>query len=281
MKEFVKSAAFKVLVGIALVLVGVMIYAAKSGSMATLPATVAGAIVTPLQNLASSLSDGIDGFIGKFTDADALRAENEQLTSELNALRERQVENDELRRQNELYRDFLELKETNPDYQFVHGDVMYVDAADKYGNFTLNKGSLDGIEADAPVLTPDGLVGVVYEVGLTYSKVRTILDPETQVSAYASRTNSNGVTGGSLSLAQEGKLRLNYLTRDSGVEPGDYVVTSGKGGVYPRGLMIGKVDEVLPETDALTTYAVITPFASIRDVSTVFVLTGFDREEPT
>ena len=119
MKEFLKSVAFKALVVVALFLIGIMIYAASTGGVSTIPATITGAIVTPLQSLATTVSDGFNSFIGIFTDSNALREENERLQSEVNELRQNQVEADELRRQNELYREFLELKEQNPDYQFA------------------------------------------------------------------------------------------------------------------------------------------------------------------
>ncbi len=278
MKEFLKSVAFKALAVIALFLIGIMIYAASTGGVSTIPATITGAIITPLQSLATAVSDGFNSFIGIFTDSNALRAENEQLQNEINELRKNEVETDELRRLNELYREFLELKDQHADYQFADGRVISTDPADKYGNFTINAGSLKGIKADDPVITPDGLVGVVYEVGPNYAKVRTILDPATQVSAYVSRTRSGGVTGGSVSLAQEGRLRMNLIARDSGVAAGDYVVTSGKGGIYPELLLIGSIEEIQPESDALTMYAVVKPFADLKNLSYVFVIIDFDGQ---
>lgn len=106
MKEFLKSVAFKAIAAVALFLVGIMIYAASTGGVSTIPAAVTGAIITPLQSLATAVSDGFNSFIGIFTDSNALRAENEQLQNEINELRKNEVETDELRRQNELYRDF-------------------------------------------------------------------------------------------------------------------------------------------------------------------------------
>ena len=181
MKEFLKSVAFKAIAAVALFLVGIMIYAASTGGVSTIPAAVTGAIITPLQSLATAVSDGFNSFIGIFTDSNALRAENEQLQNEINELRKNEVETDELRRQNELYREFLELKDQHADYQFADARIISTDPADKYGNFTINAGSLKGVKADDPVITPDGLVGVVYEVGPNYAKVATILDPSVSV----------------------------------------------------------------------------------------------------
>ena len=259
MKDFLKSIAFKALAVAALFLVGVMIYAASTGGAATIPATIVSAVVTPLQSIAAGISDGVNSFIGIFTDSGKLREENGRLQSEINALRENQVEFDETKRQLELYRQFLELKEQNPDYKFADARVVAVDPSEKYYNFTINAGSLKGVKAGDPVITPAGLVGVAYDVALDSARVRTILDPTTQVSAYVSRTGDEGTTGGTVTLAREGLLRINYLSREGGAAAGDYVATSGKGGIYPRGLLIGEIQSVSPDSDGLTMTAQIQP----------------------
>lgn len=280
MKDFFKSFGFKALAAVALVLVGIMIYAASTGGVATIPATIVGAIVSPLQSLASGISDGFSGFIGNFTDGGELKEQNERLQKEITELRENQVELDELRRQVDQYKEYLGIKEKNPDYQFADCRVIYRDPAGHYGNFTINKGSLDGIKAKDPVITPHGLVGVVYETGLNWAKVRTILDPDTQASAYVSRVQSegSGVSGGSVSLAKEGLLQLNLLPRDTGAAAGDIVITSGVGGIFPAGRLIGEVTEVHADSDGLTAYAIVKPYVDIAEVDTVFVITAFSGQ---
>lgn len=278
MKDFLKSLGFKVLTVVALFLVGVMIYAASTGGAATIPATIVSAVVTPLQTIASSLSDGVNSFIGIFTDSGRLREENGKLQEEINQLRENQVELDETKRQLELYRQFLELKEQNTDYKFADARVVAVDPSEKYYNFTINAGSLKGVKPGDPVITPAGLVGVAYDVALDSARVRTILDPTTQVSAYVSRSGDEGTTSGTVTLAREGLLQINYLSREGGAAAGDYVATSGKGGIYPRGLLIGTIQSLTPDSDGLTMTAEIRPFADIKNLSAVFVLTDFEEK---
>lgn len=150
-----------------------------------------------------------------------------------------------------------------------------MDPLDKYGNFTIDTGSLAGVEPNDPVITPSGLVGVVYEVGPTWSKVRSLLDPSTQASAYISQNGDTCITGGSASLAQDGLLRLDLLPRETGTAIGNFAVTSGVGGVFPKGLLIGEVEEVSPSSDGLSYYAVVRPFVDVRSVTSVFVITSF------
>ena len=278
MKDFFKSFGFKVLAAIALVLVGVMIYAASTGGMATIPSMISGAILTPLQSAASAVSDGLNSFAGMFGSSTELQKQIDELQAELNDYRNKQVELDALREQNEWLKEYLNIIEQDNDYQFADARVIAIDPADKYNNFTISAGTLSGINVNDPVITPEGLVGVVYETGLNYSKVRSILDPETQVSATVSRTRNNGVTGGTLSLAQEGKLKLGFLSRDGGAEAGDMVITSGMGGIYPAGLLIGEIEEVLPESDGMTLYGVVKPYADLSRLSQVLVITEFSGQ---
>ena len=181
---------------------------------------------------------------------------------------------DELRRQNELYRDYLELKEQNPDYRFADARVVAMDPADNYCNFTINRGTLADVAVGNPVITPDGLVGVVYEVSASYAKVRTILDPGAPVSVYVSRTRDNGITGNTPALAAEGRLRLERLDRTAGAAAGDILVTYGNG-KYPAGLLVGELTEVYAESDGLSLSATVKPFADIARVSDVFVIVDF------
>ena len=126
------------------------------------------------------------------------------------------------------------------------------------------------------VSTDGSLVGVVEEVGLTYSKVRTILDPSTKVAAQISRTGDTAYTAGStVEMARQNSLRLTTLERSSGASAGDYVVTSGIGGVYPSGLLIGSVQQIRSATDGMTLDADIDLFADIYNLKQVMVITSF------
>lgn len=274
-KDFFKGFGFKVLAAIALVLVGVMIYAASTGGMATIPAILSGAIMTPLQSAASAVSDGFHSFVGVFTDSGTLRQENERLQEELNRLREQQIELDELRRQNQYLSEYLRIVEADSTVERAAARVIDIDPADKYCSFTIDAGTLSGISVNDPVITPQGLAGVVYETGLNYAKVRSILDPATQVSAAVSRSGENGVTGGSLSLAQEFRLKLGLLSKGGDTEVGDIIMTSGKGGIFPANLPIGEVEEIVPESDGVTLYARIKPYTDFGTLSQVLVITAF------
>lgn len=280
MKEFLKSVFVRVVGGIALVLVGVMIYSATTGGIATLPAKLAGIFITPVQTLFSSASDGISGFFGQLTGGEDLQKQLEELKKENTALRNMLVEYDELKQKNDWYSEILGLHEQHSDYTFASGRVIGRDPSDVYGNFTINAGTNAEIAVNDPVVATDGsLVGVVEEVGLTYAKVRTVLDPSTKVASQISRTGDTAYTAGStVDMARQNTLRMTTLERTSGVSVGDYVVTSGIGGVFPSGLLIGSVGSISNASDGMTLNGDVALFADIVNVKQVMVITSFDGQ---
>ena len=280
MKEFLKSVFARVVGGIALVLVGVMIYSATTGGIATLPAKLAGIFITPVQTLFSSAADGISGFFGQLTGGEDLQKQLEELKKENTALRNMLVEYDELKQKNDWYSEILGLHEQHSDYTFASGRVIGRDPSDVYGNFTINAGTNAEIAVNDPVVATDGsLVGVVEEVGLTYAKVRTVLDPSTKVASQISRTGDTAYTAGStVDMARQNTLRMTTLERTSGVSVGDYVVTSGIGGVFPGGLLIGSVGSISNASDGMTLNGDVALFADIVNVKQVMVITSFDGQ---
>lgn len=214
---------------------GVRFTAASTGGLATIPATITGAIITPLQSAVTSVSDGIIGFFGQFGNSKETREELEQAKKELRELREQVVDYNKMKEENEWYAKILGLHEQHSDYTFASGKVIAVDPVGHFGNFTINAGTKSGIAVGDPVITAEGLVGLVSEVSFTSCKVRTILDANTKASAMISRNGNTAITGGAEPLAVKGLLRLNRLDKSSGAAIGDIVVTSGPGRRFPGG----------------------------------------------
>ena len=106
--------------------------------------------------------------------------------------------------------------------------------------------------------------------------MRSILSEETQIGAVAKETGENGVISSDIQFANSGKVRLNYLTRDTQVQPGAIVTTSGAGGMFPSDLLIGRVDSVERSNADSSFYAIVTPYVDVKTVSDVFVITSFD-----
>lgn len=277
MRFFFRSRQFKIISAVfAVVLVVAIIFGIIGGRMA--PYTdVAGMISAPFRTAASFVSTAFSDFMTAYNDGNRLMLENAELTAEINELRDKLADHDEAISQNEFYKDYLGIKESNPDFIFTDATLISRDSDDPYGGFVINKGSLSDISVFDPVITDAGLVGYITEVGTITSKVTTILSPDITLGALDSRTNDSGIVSGSLELAQKDMCRLSNLSRSCSVAIGDFVVTSGEG-IFPDGLLIGSIDSIGSDMYNTSIYADIKPFTDFENIRRVMVITEFEGQ---
>ena len=266
------------LVAIAVIALALMIHAAASGNSDVFLSQAASVISQPFLNINSSLSNSVDDFLDRFVRTEETYLKNEELNERLRELEDKLVDYEKIKRENDQLRKFLELKESNPDYDFEPATVIGRDASSHFASFTIDKGKFDGIEVSAPVITSDGLVGIVWEVGSTYSHVRTIIDISVDVGVYSISTRDSGIISGDITLASEGLCRLSYLPKNSGIATGDVLVTSGIGGVYPKDLRVGTIKAIGLDSNGLSLSADVTPFVNFEDITDVIVLKSFDGQ---
>ena len=133
-----------------------------------------------------------------------------------------------------------------------------------------------GIAAGDCVVSAEGyLVGIISEVGYNWSTVLTVIDTDTELGARIFRTGEVAVAEGDFALMGQSRLKLSYLTSDDEVLIGDQIVTSGLGGYYPSGLVIGAVESLKTGDDGLARYAVLAPMMDFNTLTEVFVITDF------
>lgn len=278
MREILKGRGFKILLASILVILGIMMYSASQSGEQNFIASVATFITQPIQKLSAVISGGVGSFSDQFEDIDTIRAQNELLEKKARELTAQLVDYEEIKQENERLREILGLKEANPDYEFEPATVISRDATDTYQTFIIDRGSSHGVALSDPVITADGLVGYVSQVGPISCKVTTILSSGADVGAVDRRTRDGGVLSGDLELAKSGYAKLSYLARDCDVSTGDVIVTSGLGGIFPKNLVVGEVVEIRPEAQDISLYAVVKPLADIDGCTDVFVLTNFDGQ---
>lgn len=211
MGDFLKSPSFKILMALLIVLFAFMLRAAWTGSASVLISEIAGTVAAPFQRVSARVSGSAVEFFERFINADMIHEENLKLKEQLREMNEKMIDFERYKQENEQFRNFLGIKERNPDFQFEPASIIGRDANDFFYSFTIDKGTLDGVAARNPVITPDGLVGIVSETGLTFSKVVTILDVSLPVGAYDVRTRDTGIVSGDISLARQGMCKLMYL----------------------------------------------------------------------
>ena len=276
MKDFFDTWKFKILVIVAVFLVGIMAYAGANGRLTAAPQELLSVVLTPLQKVTSALSGGAASVWEKYTSIDDVMDRNEQLEAENAELRQQMVDYDRIKAENDAYKALARIQDTNSEATYVSAFVIGRDPLDEFGGFTLDQGSTDGVAVNDAIISDRGyLLGVVVEVDATSCKVMTILHPSFNAAGVISRTRENGIITGSADYAADGQCVLTNLDRTTEARKGDQVITTGLGGVFPANLLVGTVQDVVPEQSGKSSSAVILPGADPRTVKHVFIVTEY------
>lgn len=166
----------------------------------------------------------------------------------------------------------LDYKKSAPQFDFVTAAVVARDPGTWTNIIVINRGTAQGIAKDMPVVTSQGLVGNVVQAYSSTAKVQLILDPRSAVGALVQRPESRVAAIVEGNGARPLSPRMVNLARDADVIKGDQVITSGFGGIYPKGLMLGEVVDVVNEEGGLLKYAVLKPAVDFDRLEEVFVI---------
>ena len=278
MGDFFKGAKFRVLLCLLVMVFAFTLRAAHTGTLIPFVSKVTAWLLTPVQRVSAQVSYTTSDVVTQLFSGKRLAGENEQIRLENAELRQQLAEYERLKTENDQLREYLDIKDRNPDFDFEPAMVIGRDTAERFYSFTIDKGSTHGVSANDPVITSEGIVGIVMGVGITHSTVLTILDSTVEVGAINSATREVGITSGDLLLSQQGLLRMSYLPRDSKAATGDLIVTTGIGGIFPRELVIGTAKEIQPDSNGLSLNAIIEPPADLRSIRHVLVIKYFDGQ---
>lgn len=277
MKDFLKIIRFKILVVILSVMLGFMIMAVYSGGAAPLASQIISTVLAPAQRLSSGISGSVSGFFDKYLNAAKTHEENALLRQEVGELRRQLVDYEKAKHDLEQFQSIKDVQEQRNDLTLQTASVIAREHSSPFFDFTIDRGSLDNVAPFDPVYTADGLVGYVTEVGLTSSKVVTLLDVNINVGASNASTRDIGNITGTVDLAAQGLCLMEYLPRDSATKVGDIIVTSG-GSLFPKDLIIGQVVAITTSSRGNSLEATIRPGAEIEKVKDVFVITHFEGQ---
>ena len=236
--------------------------------------SVVGSILAPVQNAFYSATDGIADFFSRIFAGGDLETENLELEARVAELEGQLQDYSEIKQENERLKELLNFDTETEELESVGAKVIGKAPGHWFNIFIINVGLLDGIEVDMPVVNGDGLVGRVVDTGPTWSRIVTIVDSSSGVSAVVERTRDNGILTGTVSSDdEEALLTMSCLPFDADLVPGDTVITNGLSGVFPKGIAIGEVIEVSPSEDGMQNEAVISPWVDFAHLEEVMVIT--------
>ncbi|MGM9522451.1 MAG: rod shape-determining protein MreC [Oscillospiraceae bacterium] len=280
MKDFITKKGIYIAIAAVVIAIAAAISVALSGGNAGFASMLSQPFFKPIKSAITSMVSALENAYDYMYRFDEIKAENEELKARVAKLEEEYREYTEISEENSRLRQLLNFSEKHEDLVFEPVSVISWTASNFSSSFTISKGSDSGVELYDAVVTETGyLVGQVTEVTSASSTVTTITDTTLSVGALIYETGETGVTVGDFSLFKEGRLKLSYLGGDSNVIIGSTVVTSGDGGVYPSGLVIGYVDGVSADSSGLDSYATVTPAADINGSTHLYVVTDFAVSE--
>lgn len=274
MRKFFKTVG---LVLLAVLVVVVLLTLVGKLSSGTSPATRAfQTAAAPVNRLLTAGTNGVERLFAYMRGYDELLAENEALKERIAEMEAEVRRSQDANLENEQLRQALGLKQSHTDYDLLDAKIIAWSSSNYASAFDLDKGTFEGVEAGDCVITASGcVVGVVTEAGLYSASVRTLIDPQAAMGAVLQSTGLSAVAEGDFSLMTTGRLRLNYVLENASLEPGDTVLTSGAGGVYPAGLVIGKLTDVGAGEGGYGQYGVITPSAELYSLTQVFIIRDY------
>ncbi len=237
--------------------------------------SIIGSILSPIQGALYSATDAISDFFSRMFSGADLQAENLELQAKVAELEGQLQDYNDLKLENERLAALLNFDTTTEEIEYVTARVSGKDFGHWFNIFIINAGLSKGIQVDMPVINNDGLIGRVVDVGANWSRVMTVVDSKSGVSALVERTRDNGILTGTISTGDENNaiLKMSYLPLDADLVPGDTVITNGLAGVFPKGLRIGEVTEVSPSSDGMNNEAVVTPWVDFYHLEEVMVIT--------
>lgn len=231
-------------------------------------------VASPVQTGFSYIAGAVENAFGFVWDMRAYKEDNEALEAENIQLKRENRDTAAYREENERLQNMLDLQESITDYSTVAARVISYSPNNWYETIEINKGTLSGLSEGNAVITPEGVVGRITETGPNYSIVTTILDSSTAVGVRVSRTGGNGLLEGDKDLSVNMQCKLSFLDRSTPIIVGDVVETSGSGGIYPAGFVIGTILNVSADSTGNLKYAVVDPAVDFENLYEVLVING-------
>ncbi len=275
MNDFFRSKTFKIIAVLLAAVLAFFLRAVYTGGLMPALSHIGGAVATPVGEFFAGIGNAIEDFFQPIFHGRELQQENEELQRQVDELTRRQADYDELKNQNDLYRRFFSISDSNADYTLEPATVIARVPDDPSGSFIINIGQSQGIVSGMPVITENGLVGIVGRVSERYCRVQTLMDPAVSIGVLDSTTLDTGILTGDAAMSEENTARLTYLRLQSEAAAGNLILTSGYGEMIPQGLTVGYLSEVSLASSGLTREGIVDLSARPENARQVFVITDF------
>ncbi|HLC39032.1 MAG TPA: rod shape-determining protein MreC [Patescibacteria group bacterium] len=226
-------------------------------------------VLAPIQKIVSGSGKSIYDFFSTISKISRLAKENDQLRLEKDRLVEKNTALVEAQKENEILRSELNFRNSNP-YKLLPVNVIGKDPTNVQESLTIDAGTKDGLKEGMPVVSAGILVGKISEVHYTSSNVLLVTNPNSVVNAMLQESRAYGLVRGELGFG----LVMESIPQETKINVGDRVITSGLGGIFPKGLIIGQVLEIISKQGDIFKSASLKPDLDLSKLEIAFVILG-------
>lgn len=280
MKEYLKKNGIRIAVIVLAVAILIGLGNATRDGEIGFVQNMTGIVEAPVKKVLSSAVNWFNTIYGYLYEYDSLQAENESLRSQLADAQQSARDGIEASEENVRLRQLLELREKHSDYQMESSKVVLWSSSNWSSSFTISKGENSGIELGDPVVTEYGVVvGQITELGDTWATVSTLIDVDMSVGAYVSGSGSSGMVVGEFALMKDELCKLTFLADGAQIFVGDEILTSGSGGAFPAGLVLGTITNVQTEAGGQIEYGLVKPACDFDSLVQVFIIKSYEMVE--
>lgn len=234
--------------------------------------SVTSTLITPMQTGVNTVGYSIHNSVSETREKNELIKENKELTAQLEEYKARVKESEQEKYELERLQKLLELKELYVDYNTIGARVIATDSTNWFYTFIIDKGTESGVQVGCNILADDGLAGIVVETGNGYSKVRSIIDDNSKISATINGSDSLCTVSGDISTLKDGYIHVNYINKADNVDDGAEIVTSHVSNKFLPGILIGYISDVEMDANNLTQSAKCIPVVDFSNLSEVLVI---------
>ncbi|WP_033169900.1 rod shape-determining protein MreC [Selenomonas sp. ND2010] len=257
----------------------IIFFAAKGRFQATANSQAVALVLSPFQQAVSWIGGQLDYVTSTVWDIATAHEQNKLLRNEVEQLRIQNLEASEAMAENERLRTLLGYRQMTTQFDLVAARVIGRESATWSRMIVINRGQKDGIAVDMVVVTSDGLVGHIVEADWNTSKVQLILDPRSSVGTIVQRAESRvaGIVQGDTNNPM--MPQMVNIAKNADVAEGDVIVTSGFGGIYPKGIVVGRISSIENDAGGLLKIGLLETAVDFQKLEDVMVITA-SREAP-
>jgi rod shape-determining protein MreC len=276
-RDFIRKRGLWLGIAVAVVALAYGFAARRSSGGAGIVENAAASLTLPVRQGASGLIGWLENIYGYMFRYDSLVAENAQLETQLAEAQRKLREAEEAERENARFRELLSLSDRHTDFVFEDAKIVDRPSSNWSVSYTIDKGGESGIAVgDCVIDSKYNFVGQIIETGDGWATIRSVIDTDMRIGALVGEGGNAAMVVGDFALMREGETKLSYLTEETQVFAGDVLISSGKGGAFPRGLEIGTVSTVRTEAGGQLAYATVTPSCALGTLSQVFIIKDFN-----